>query len=81
MVELISRKIGNRDILRKLLHASGPAIVAHGEVHLQEQNGKIIMVSKHGLRVTLEKTDVMWVGQRRKKLEIHQGWDEAEANR
>jgi len=29
------------------------------------------IVSRHGLRVCLEKTEVMWVGQRWEDLEIH----------
>ena len=41
--------------------------------HLEEQLivWKDIMFSRFGLRVRLEKTEVMWVGQRRKELEIH----------
>ena len=73
MVKRISRKIGKRDILRKLLYARDLAVVAHGEANLQEQSRKIIIFSRHGPRVRLEKTDVMWVGLRRKKLEIYVG--------
>ena len=43
-----------------------------GETDMQEQlidwNN---MFRRHGPRVSLEKTEVMWVGQSRKQLEIH----------
>ena len=29
------------------------------------------MFSRYGLRVSLEKTEVMWVGQRKKELHLH----------
>ena len=68
-VELISRKICTKDILRKLLYAYSLAVVADGEANLLEQliEWKDIF-SRHGLRVRLEKTEVMWVGHRRKEL-------------
>jgi len=37
MVELISRKIGTKDILRKLLHADNLAVVADEKTDLQQQ--------------------------------------------
>ena len=36
-VDLISRKIGTKDVLRKLLYADDLAVVVDGEVDLQEQ--------------------------------------------
>ena len=67
VVKLISRKICAKDILRKLLYVYGLAVVADGEAALQEQliQWKDIL-SRHGLRVRLEKTEVMWVGHRKK---------------
>ena len=69
VVELISRKICTKDILRKLLYAGGLAIEADGEANIQEQ---LIewkdLFSRHGLTVRLVKTEVMWVGHRRKEL-------------
>ena len=66
VVELKSRKICTKDILRKLLYAYGLAVVAEWEATLQEQliEWKDIF-SRHGLRVRLEKTEVMWVGYRK----------------
>ena len=54
VVELISRKICTKDILRKLLYAYGLEVVADGEATLQEQliEWKDIF-SRHGLRVRL----------------------------
>ena len=48
------------------------AVVANGEANVQEQliEWKDIF-SRLGLSVSLEKTEVMWVGHRRKELKIH----------
>ena len=61
--EVISRKVSTRDILRKLLYADDLAVVADSEADLQERlvDWKEIFC-KHGLRVSLEKTGVFWVG-------------------
>ena len=74
VVELISRKICikvilQKVILQKLLYAGGLAVVEAGEANLEEQfiEWKDIF-SRHGLRVRLVKTEVMWVGYRRKEL-------------
>ena len=69
VVKLISRKICIKVIHQKLLYARGLAVVADGEANLQEQliEWKDIF-SRHGLRVRLVKTEIMWVGFRRKEL-------------
>ena len=69
VVELISRSICIKVILQKLLYAGGLAVVEDGEANLQEQliEWKDIF-SRYGLRVRLVKTEVMWVGFRRKEL-------------
>ena len=63
---------GTKEVLRKLLYADDVTVVADEETDLQEQ---LIewkdMFNRHGLRVSLEKTEVMWVGPRRKELDIH----------
>ena len=71
VVELISRQICTKDTLQKLLYAYGLSVVADGEATLQEQvtEWKDIF-SRHGLRVRLEKTGVMWVGHRKKEQYI-----------
>ena len=74
VVELISRKISAKDMLWKLLYADDLAMVADVEADLPKQ--LIItewkdMFSRHGLRVSLHNTEIVWVVQRRKELEIH----------
>ena len=68
-MELINRK---KEILRKLLYADELTIVADGEPDLQKTAP---LVERSGqqtcLRVSLEKMEVMCVGQRRKVLKIH----------
>ena len=54
-------------------------MVADGEANLPEQliEWKDIF-SRHGLRVRLVKTEVMWVGFRRKESSVNTpGWEEA----
>ena len=62
VVELISRK-SCIQILQKLVYAGGLAVVEDGEANVQTQliEWKDIF-SRHGLRVRLVKTEVMWVG-------------------
>ena len=59
-VEVVSRKASTREILRKLLYADDLAVVADSEADLQERlvDWKKIF-DKHGLRVSLEKTEVL----------------------
>ena len=60
---MISRKASTRDILRELLYADDLAATADSEADLQERlvDWKEIF-SKHGQRINLEKTEVLWVG-------------------
>ena len=69
VVEVVSRKASTRDILRKLLYTDDLAVVAASEADLQERlvDWKEIF-GKHGLRVSLEKTEVLWVGQQKNIL-------------
>ena len=71
VAEVISRKTSTRDILRKLLYSDDLASVADSEVDLQErlEDWKEIFC-KHGPRVSLEKTEVLWVGQQKKYLDM-----------
>ena len=67
VAEVVSRKATTRDVLRKLLYPDDLAVVADSEADLQEHlvDWKEIF-GKHGLIVSLEKTDVIWVGQQKK---------------
>ena len=67
---VISRKASTRDILRKLIFTDDLAVVADSEADLQ---GQLVewkeIFGRHGLRVSLEKTAVLWVGQQKKDLD------------
>ena len=70
-VDVISRKVSTRDVLRKLMYADDLAVVADSEADLQDRlvEWKEIF-GRHGLRVSLEKTGVLWVRQQNKVLHI-----------
>ena len=70
-LEVVSRKASTRAILRKLLYANDLAVVVDSEADLQERlvDWKDIF-GKHGLRVSLEKMEVLWVGQQKKDLDV-----------
>ena len=71
VMEIISRKISTKDILRKMMYADDLAIIAESKQDLQEvlEEWKGVF-KKHGLRMSLEKTEVMWVGHQREELNI-----------
>ena len=61
------REVSKRDILHKLMYADDLAVVADSEADLQEWLiGWKEIFGKHGLRVSLEKMEVLWVGCRKK---------------
>ena len=71
VMELISRKISTTDALRKIMYADDLVIVAE---HREELQGALEewndMFKKHGLKMNLDKTEVMWVGKHREELNI-----------
>ena len=71
VMEIISRKISTKDILKKMMYADDLAIIAESKQDLQEvlEEWKGVF-KKHGLRMSLEKTEVMWVGHQREDLNI-----------
>ena len=71
VLALISRKISTKDVLRKMMYADDLAIIAESKQDLQEvlEEWKGVF-KKHGLRMSLEKTEVMWVGHQREELTI-----------
>ena len=68
-MELISRKISTKDVLRKMMYADDLAIIAEikQELHevMEEWKG---VFEKHGLRMSVEKKKIMWVGHQREEL-------------
>ena len=69
VMELISRKISTKDVLRKMMYADD--LIAESKQELQEvlEEWKGVF-EKHGLRMSLEKTEVMWAGHQREELNI-----------
>ena len=57
VMELISRKISTTDALRKIMYSDDLVIVAE---HREEWND---MFKKHGLKMNLDKTEVICVGK------------------
>ena len=70
-LDLISRKTVVKDAMKKLLYADDLALVTNGkqELHetMEEWNGLFI---KHGLKLNLEKTEVLHIGHQREELDI-----------
>ena len=52
--------------MKKLLHADDLALVANGQQELQES----LEEWRHGLKINLEKTEVLHIGHQRKELDI-----------
>ena len=65
------RKTVVKDAMKKLLYADDLALVANGKQELQEileeWNG---LFTKHGLKLNLEKTEVLQIGHQREELDI-----------
>ena len=71
VLDLICSKTVVNDVMKKLLYADDLAHVANGKQALQETmeewNG---LIPKHGLKLNLEKTEVLHIGHQREELDI-----------
>ena len=71
VLDLISRKRVVKDAMQKLLYADNLALVANGKQELQETmeewNG---LFTKHGLKLNIEKTEVLHIGHQREEPDI-----------
>ena len=71
VLDLISRKTVVKDALKKLLYANDLALLANGKQELQETleewNG---LFTRHGLKINVEKTEVLHIGHQREELDI-----------
>ena len=71
LLDLIRRKTVVKDAMKKLLCADDLALVANGEQELQETmeewNG---LFTKHGLKLNVEKTEVLHIGHQREELDV-----------
>ena len=63
--------MGFVDLLRKMMYADDLTIIARSKQEQQEvfEEWKGVF-KKHGLRLSLEKTEMMWVGHQREELNI-----------
>ncbi len=71
VLDLISRMTVVKDAMKKLLYADDLALVVNGKQELQETleewNG---LFTRHGLRINVEKTEVLHIGHQREELYI-----------
>ena len=71
LMGLIGRKISTTDALRKIMYAYDIVVAAE---HREESQGALeewnYMFKKHGLKMNLDKTEVMWVEKQREELNI-----------
>ena len=68
---LISSKTVVKDAMKKLLYADDLALVANGKQELQEtMEERIGLFTIHGLKLNLEKTEVLHIGHQREELDI-----------
>ena len=60
-----------KDAMKKLLYADYLALVANGKQELHESlEGWNGLFTRHGLRVNIEKTEVLQIGHQREELHI-----------
>ena len=62
VLDLISRKTVMKDAMKKLLYADDLALVANGKQEPQEE--------RNGVKLSLEKTEVLHIGHQREELDI-----------
>ena len=71
VLDLISRKTVVKNAMKKLLYADDLALVTNGKQELQETMGEWNgLFIKHGLKLNLEKTEVLHIGHQREELDI-----------
>ena len=71
ILDLISRKTVVNGAMKNLLYADDLALVVNGKQELQEtmEEWKGVF-TKHGLKLNLEKTEVLHIGHQREELDI-----------
>ena len=71
VLDLISRKTAMKDAVKKLLYTDDVALVANGKQELQETlEERDRLFTRHGLKINLEKTEVLQIGHQREELDI-----------
>ena len=67
VMELVSRKVSLRGSMGRMFYAYNLAVVVERRWEMQELLGKWKKAfGKHGLNTSMEKTEVIWIGQQRK---------------
>ena len=67
VMEQVSRKGSLRSSMRRILYADDLAVVVESRREMQEVLGEWKEAfGKHGLKMSMENTEMMWVGQQRK---------------
>ena len=67
VMDLVSRKVSSRGSAGRILHVDDLACVVESRQEKQEVLGELKEAfEKHGLKMSMEKTEAMWVGQQRK---------------
>ena len=67
VMELVSMKVSLRGSMERMLHVNNLAVVVESGQEMQEVLGEWKEAFwKHWLKMSMEKTEVMWVGQQRK---------------
>ena len=70
VMNLISGKVSKQKELKKILYADNLAVVGDNKEDLQKTLQECSNIfRKHGLRMNLEKTKVMWIGEQ--EVELH----------
>ena len=70
VMSLISGKVSEREELKKIIYAYDLAVVADNKEDLQKASQEWNNTfRKHGLRMKLEKTEVMWIGE--EEVDLH----------
>ena len=68
---LVNRKVSLRSSMERMLYADDLAVMVESGREMQEVLGKWNEAfGKHWLKMSMEKTEVMWVGQQRKEMNI-----------
>ena len=71
VMNLISGKVSEQEELKKMLYADDLAVVADNKEDLQKTLQELSNTfRKHGLRMNLEKTEVMWIGEQDVDLHV-----------
>ena len=71
VMELVSRQVSLIGSMGRMLYVDDVAVVVESGQEMQEVLGEWREAfAKHGLKMSMEKTEVMWVGQQRKQMNI-----------